>query len=208
MRTQTRPKGVPTIRRRRLPALLLGSVCALLLASPAVAAAQAPEVGYLAASGVSTSGATIEVPIDPEGAETSYEIRLECQSPNQDKQHCETLTVDPQRREGSLPPGSASEIVTDAVSGLQPGYLYEYGVIATNSTGREGFIGDAFITCPSHGSCPSQPYLQGESLWVYEGARRAGEEAPRLEAERDARKREAEERAAREEAARGCVVPR
>jgi hypothetical protein len=185
--------------------------------TPAIAATKAPEVGYLSASHVSTTGATIEVPINPEGGEAGYEIWLECQSPSQSKGSCEPLTVDPQRRQGILSAGFESAIVSDEVTGLQPGYLYEYGVIATNSVGREGDVGDGFITCPSQGSCPLQPYLRGESLWNIEGAKRAAEEAPRLEAEREARHREEAERLAREAAERfakehevhlACMVPR
>jgi hypothetical protein len=184
--------------------------------TPAIAATKAPEVGYLSPSHVSTTSATIEVPINPNGGETSYEIWLECQSPTESKQSCEPLTVNPQRRQGILPAGFEPKIVTDEVAGLQPGYLYEYGVIATNSAGREGDVGDGFLTCPSQGPC-SEPYLRGEALWEIEGAKRAAEEAPRLEAERQAGRREAEERLAKEAAERSakehevhpaCVVPR
>ncbi len=185
-------------------AFLLGSVCAFLSVPPAIAAAQVPEVGYLTASHVSTGGATIEASINPEGGETSYEIWLECQSSQESNQNCEPLTVGPQRLQGVFPAGLQPETVTDAVTGLQPGYLYKYGVIATNSAGREGYLGAGFLTCPSQGSCPSQPYLPGQSLWSIEGAKRAGEEAPRLEAEREARQREAEERPAKEAAERAA----
>ena len=167
-------------------------------------------MGYLPTSNVGTTGATIEASIDPEGGETSYEIWLECQSPRESSQNCEPLTVGPQRQQGTLPAGFEAKVVTDAVTGLQPGYVYRYGVIATNSAGREGIIGAGFLTCPSEGSCPAQPYMPGMALWNIEGARREAEEAPRLEAEREARKREAEERAEEEakRAASACVVPR
>jgi hypothetical protein len=184
-----------------LTAFLLGSVWAFLFVTPAMAASKAPEVGNLVASHVSTTGATIEVPINPEGGATSYEIWLECQSPQANNQDCEPLTVGPQRQQGVLSAGAETKIVTNAVTGLQPGYLYKYGVIATNSAGREGYLGAGFITC-SQESCPSQPYLPGESLWVFEGAKKAAEEAPRLEAEREAKQREAEERPAKEAAER------
>lgn len=183
---------------------LLSLPFAILVAAPAMAAPQVPEVGYLRASDVSTTGATIEVPINPEGSETSYEIRLECQNAQASKPNCEPLTVGVQRRQGILGAGYTPQTVTDAVTGLHPGYLYTYGVIATNAVGREGYLGDGFLTCPSEGLCPSQPVLRGESLWVLESAERAGREAPGLEAERVARQKAAEERPAKEAAERSA----
>lgn len=166
-----------------------------------MAATRAPEVGYLSASNVTMTGATIGASINPESGETAYEIWLECQSPPGSSQTCEPLTVDRQLRKGVLPAYPIPETVTAAVTGLQPGYLYDYRVVATNSAGREGIVGAGFITCPSQGSCPSQPYLPGESLWSLEGAERAAREAPRREAEREAMQREREARE-REEAER------
>jgi hypothetical protein len=191
----------------RPAAFLLSAACASLSVAPAMAATKAPEVEYQDASHVSTTGATIEVPINPEGGETSYEIWLECQNAPESNHSCEPLTVAPQRQEGILPPDFEPQIVTDAVTGLQPGYSYSYGVIATNSAGRAGVLGDGFVTCPSQGPCPSQRYMPGLSLWVIEGAERVAKE--RFEAERRARQsaeersaREAEERAAKEREAR------
>jgi hypothetical protein len=188
----------------RSATFLLGSACAFLFVAPAMAATAAPEVGYLAASHVSTTGATIEVPINPEGGETRYEIWLECQSAQGNNQGCGPLTVGPQRQQGILSPGFEPQIVTDAVTGLQPGYLYKYGVIATNSAGREGYIGNGFLTCPSQDTCPRQPFLVGESLWNLEGAEREAKEAPRIGAEEAARQREAEERPVKEVAERAA----
>jgi hypothetical protein len=193
------------LRRRWAPFLavfLFSSASRFVSVMPAVAATKAPEVGYLAASHVGSTGATIEVPINPEGGETSYEISLECQNAQENNQDCEPLTVGSQSQQGVLLPGYEQQIVTDSVTGLQPGYLYRYGVTATNSAGKEGYVGDGFLTCPSQGPCPSQPYLMGEALWNIEGARREAEEAPRLEAERQAKQKEAEERPAKEAAER------
>ena len=68
-------RGVSTIRPRMLTAgVLTAAVLVLIVAGRAMAATKAPEVGYLSASHVSTTGATIEVPINPEGGETSWEI--------------------------------------------------------------------------------------------------------------------------------------
>ena len=71
------------------------------------------------ASHVSTAGATIEAPINPEGGETSWEIWLEYQGVEPSSQ-CEPLTVGSQRQQGILSPGFESQTVTDAVTNLQP----------------------------------------------------------------------------------------
>jgi hypothetical protein len=192
-------------RRRVVPLVALCVVVGCtLLPTVAMAATKAPEVGYLAASHVSTSGATIEVPINPEGGETSWEIWLECQNAQESNQSCEPLTVGPQRQQGILSLGFEQQIVTDAVTGLQPGYLYKYRVIAINSAGKEGSVGDGFITCPAQGPCPGQPMLRGLSLWVIEGAEREANEAPRLEEEREAKAKEEAERPAKEAGARAA----
>jgi hypothetical protein len=183
--------------------VLTAAVVVLILAGRAMAAGKAPEVGYLSASHVSTTGATIEVPINPEGGETSWEIWLECQNAER-SDSCEPLTIGLQRQQGILSPSFESQTVTDVVTGLQPDYLYKYRVVAINSAGKEGSAGDGFVTCPSEGSCPSQPYLRGVSLWVIEGAERAGNEAPRLEEEREAKKKEEEERPVKEAAERAA----
>jgi hypothetical protein len=205
-----------TRRCRRLAlALVLGGI--LGLAVPATAGAAEPEVTYLTIVHVSMTTATIEVEIDPGGSQTSYEILLECQSAEQSTSNCGPLTVDPQRREGLLPATVGRETVSDPVSGLQPGYLYKYGVIATNAAGRGGFKGGGFLTCTGEGCF--EPWLPGTPLWEIEGAERSGAEAPLREAEREAAAREAAERPIREAAERAarereareaseCVVPR
>jgi hypothetical protein len=191
-----------TARRLLVTALVLAGTAS---AAPAQAAAEVPQVTLKVATQVTQTGATVEAAINPEGSETGYEIWLECQSAEESKDECEPLTVAPQRHLGTLPAGTEAQTVTAAMSGLQPGYLYEYGVIATNSGGREGYLGNGFLTCPSAGSCPDQPWLPGQPLWSIEGARRAAEEAPALEAERQARQREIEERPAKEAAARAAL---
>jgi len=152
---------------------------------------------------VTTTSATIEAGIDPEGSQTSYEISLECQSAG-GGESCEPLTVGAQLQQGTIAAGLGETVVSAPMTGLQPGYLYKYDVIATNAAGREGYVGSSFLTCPASGQCRSQPAPGGESLWNIEGARREAEEAPRLEAEREARRREEEERPAKEAAERAA----
>lgn len=177
-----------------LAAVALVLCCAT--APSAAAATGAPHVTTELATGVTSTSATIEVAIDPEGRETSYEIWLECREAGSG---CEAVAT-PQRHVGVLASVSGEQTVTAELSGLQPGSYYSYAVIATNSAGREGWVGVSLRTCPSSGPCPGQPAPGGESLWNIEGARRVGEEAPALEAAREAAKREGEERLAREAA--------
>ena len=169
-----------------------------------MAATSAPEVRWEAASEVTTTGATAEAWVNPEGGETSYEIWLECREVPESGGQCEPLTADPQRLQGTLPPVSEPSIVTDAFTGLQPGSFYKYRVVATNSVGRSGIVGAGFVTCPSTGPCPMEPYAPGEALWNLEGAERAAQEATRLEAEREAKHREEEERPTKEAAERAA----
>ena len=185
----------------RVAMIAAAAVAGGLASGPAQSSAAGglPVVSQKEASAVSQTGATIEAGIDPQASATSYEILLECQNATRGTT-CEPLTVGAQRQVGTLPADSAVHTVTAVMTGLQPGYLYKYDVIATNAAGREGYVGSGFITCPATGSCPPQPYLGGMSLWNIEGARRAAEEAPRLEAEREAKRKEAEERPAREAA--------
>jgi hypothetical protein len=155
---------------------------------------------------VSPTGATASAWVNPEGGETSYEIWLKCREVPEGDGQCEPLISDPQRRQGTLPSVSEPVLVTDALTGLQPGSFYKYRVVATNSVGRSGIVGAGFETviCQPMSLCPAQPYAPGEPLWVLEGAERAAQEAPRLEAEREAKHREEEERPSKEAAERSA----
>jgi hypothetical protein len=114
---------------RRASAFLGIPVLCLFFVASASAATQAPEVQWEAASEVSATGATAEASINPEGGETSYEIWLECREAPGINQPCEPLTANPQRRQGTLPSVSEPVIVTDVVTGLQPGDFYKYRVV-------------------------------------------------------------------------------
>jgi hypothetical protein len=185
--------------RRRLCAVSLSLAgCLTFSVGHALATPGSPEVKIYGAAAVTKTSAQIEVGINSEGSQATYEIWLECQSAGGDNQTCEPLTVGEQLQHGVVAAGLELHTVTATVSGLQPGYLYKYRVVAANSAGKAGWVGSGLVTCPSEGVCPGQPSLPGEELWVLEGAIRAGEEAPRLEAERVAKRKEEEERPARE----------
>lgn len=189
---------------RLLPIALIGLawVLTFCVGQASAAPSESPEVKIYGAKQVTKTSATIEVGINPEGSQTTYEIWLECQNAHEDSQTCEPLTVGEQLTKGVIAPGLELQTVTAAVEDLEPGYLYKYRAVATNSVGKAGWVGSGLVTCPSEGVCPMQPYLPGEELWNLEGLERAGREAPRLEAELRAKKQEEEERPAKEAAAR------
>ncbi len=190
------------MRRGLLTAALLALTSGVAMPAGATAAGQ-PEVAYQPATEVTSTGATIAVEIDPEGEETSYEIFLECQSPTRLREHCEPLSVDPQRQTGVLAASSERQVVTAPVTGLQPDYLYEFGMVARNAAGHNGFIRAAFVTCPTPPTpCPSQSYSPGISILSIESAEREAAELYAHAVEERAAKKAAEERAAREAAER------
>lgn len=149
------------------------------------------------------TSATLQAQIDPEGSETTWQIYLECShSSAPESPPCEPLSGGPQLHEGKIAGGAAPEVVQAVVSGLRPGYVYKYTVVAENSLGKEGWEGMEFGTCPSLGSCP-KGQSPGLSWWTVEDAIRSGEEEPKREAEREAKIRsEEEERTAHERAIR------
>lgn len=202
---QRSSKKSPLCRTARLlPIFLIGLAGAFTFSVGQALAApsEVPEVRIYGAEQVTKTSATIEVGINSEGSQTTYEIWLECQSADWLSNVCEPLTVGNQLKQGVIAPRFELQTVTAPVEGLQPGYLYKYRVVATNSVGRAGWVGSGLVTCPSEGVCPMQPYLRGEELWNLEGAEREGREAPRLEAEREAKRKEEEERPAKEAAER------
>ena len=132
--------------RRCLLALVLVSAAAIPAMAPAPAAAGVPEVAYRVATQVSSTEATLEVQINPEGSATHFEIFLECQEAPQNGGNCEPLTVGRQQDEWAFPANLYPETVTRKMVGLQPGYTYRYSAIASNASGREGFTGAGFVT--------------------------------------------------------------
>jgi hypothetical protein len=212
------------------------SSLALVLGAAAPAAdAAVPEVTYMLPTGLTQTSVTLQAEVNPEGAETSWEIYLECQGPSEGQQYpCGAVAGGPQRHEGRIAAGAGPELVHATVTGLSPGYFYKYSILATNSSGTEGWVGSQFFACPSTGPCGGG-FWKGQAYWIVEAERRNGSEAPRREAERQAQKqheeearrneqlereaherklREEGERAGREAAARErlahtrCVVPR
>jgi hypothetical protein len=136
---------------------------------------------------------TVGGDIDPEGLETTYEIKLES-----DGQHVKA----------TLPADYAGHEVRLTLTGLQPGY-YSFSVHASNSAGEASQRGEVHVLpgspCPE--GCPGKtapPYETKVSPESEELARLYGEGAPARQA---ARERLATEQAEREAAAKRADQP-
>jgi hypothetical protein len=92
---------------RLLPVFLLGlaGMLTFCVGQALAAPSEIPEVQIFGARLVTKTSATIEVGINPEGSQTSYEIWLECQSAEWLSGLCEPLTVGKQLEQGVLSQG-------------------------------------------------------------------------------------------------------
>jgi hypothetical protein len=124
---------------RRAPILLALAVLALALAAGAAAgqAPTAPVVSTAAATNVSSSGATLNGTVNPEGQATVYAFQW---GPTTGYGH-----------ETPLPPGSAGSATTSVaetatLSGLDPGTAYHYRVIAISAGGVATGTDQTFTT--------------------------------------------------------------
>ncbi len=190
------------------PALCLCAALALayvIWAARALASeGQLPRIVNAQAKDMTEDGATIEVQIDPQGSDTTYELWLECQRPTPSSAACEPPTGGPHEQNGQIAADAGTKTITLEMTGLQPGFVYIYRVAASNVFGRveEGFP-LAFDTAPlgscHSGSCPLESSI---SLAEYESARLIAEAVfAEAEATRQRQAREREERHAREQAA-------
>jgi hypothetical protein len=197
-----------TGRRGSGSARALLVACALLVFCLALSAAQAhaaeaPAIVNAEAQDMTEHGAKVELEISPHGAETTYEVWIECQRPSTETAGCDAVTGGPHEVSGTLPASSEAQPATVEISGLEPGYVYLYRVAASNAVGRAEERWQLSFETAAPGACSNGdcPYASSVPLWVLEAA---GEEAERIvariEAERQAA-RELEERIARERAA-------
>jgi hypothetical protein len=169
-------------------------LCATLaMSSGRALAVEAPTLLNAEPLKITENGATLQLQINPQGAETSYEVWLECQQATYDAIGCGAVTGGPHEVGGTLPPSSEAQTTTVAIAGLDAGYTYIYRVAASNAAGRteeeprlsfETFLQGA---C-GFGGCPYRPSI---SLASIEGARK---EAARVFAEVEAERRAARER--------------
>jgi hypothetical protein len=157
---------------------------------------------------ISEQGGTLNVQINPEGSETGYEIRMECEAPSvSELTGCDPELFPGERlRAGQLVASFTDQTVSVTLTGLQPGYVYMYVIFATNAGGATERGANILQTYPpgaySEGS-PGKQYEPGPPSQA--SLEFAQQEADRLtakaEAERQQQAREHEEQKARETAA-------
>jgi hypothetical protein len=137
-------------------AILAGGL--VLLAAPALAVEGKPPV-IVSMSAAAGGEVTVGAEINPEGLETSYEIRLECGTG--EPVPCDSLPNE--RATGELPAVNERRSVSLTLTGLQAG-TYWFGVSAHNAAGEALRSSDIFTIPPeSPGACPdgcstSEPY--------------------------------------------------
>ncbi len=151
-RTTTHPP--PTARRRRRARRLAFVACATisvaaLSATPALAAEGKPP--KIESVGTAVGGeVTVSAHIDPEGLETTYEIKLEC-GPDEPVP-CDSIPSE--RGEGNLPADYEVHEVKLTLTGLQPG-TYWFGTRASNTAGEALWVSDGLnIPSPTPGAFP------------------------------------------------------
>jgi hypothetical protein len=113
-----------------------------------------PAIEGATASNITSTDATLEAKIKPEGLATTYEFYLEAPSCANDKrvEACEASGGIPIAK-GSVPAGSAAQTVSVDVAGtghsLTPDTIEGYRVVASNSAGTtEGPFFNTFTTLP------------------------------------------------------------
>jgi hypothetical protein len=152
---------------------------------------------------------TVGAEINPEGLETTYEIRLEC-GPDEPVLPCRPIP-NSQHTDGRLAAGHEARTVSLTLTGLQPG-TYWFGVYASNAAG-ETFRRSDILDIPPipPGACPegcssNEPYKPEVPQASLEAAQR---EATRIFMEAEAKRHQAalehEEQQAKEAAVRNAA---
>ncbi len=125
--------------QRATPWLAMITVAALLAAGPTSAVEgtthgrSRPSIAAVSATGITRTQATLTARINPEGSETTYVFEIGyigCQG----VEYCE-FYHEQVVREGNLASGITAKRVSARLTHLEPGYEYEYSVVATNAEG-------------------------------------------------------------------------
>ncbi len=180
-------------------AFALGAAICLAALFPGVSAASSPPAFGAPSAQVSEDSADLRAPIRPGGLDTTYEFWLQyaaCQAED-GVPVCQAIATE-KVGAGSIPGGQLEAAETVHLTSLHWGYTYSFWVSASNSAGDRATDPLEF-TMPAAppaeapgGTGAGDPYESKEEPWNMEGAQRAAEEAPRLEAERLAKKRSEE----------------
>jgi hypothetical protein len=125
--------------RLRLLPFVLAVLGGCLWFAPSVAALTACEakkatIDHLALTESSATGIAVEAAINPQGSETAYEFRIALRQRTTGSS--ELLPGGALAEGGRLPAGNSDVTVDARLSGLEPGYLYLYEVIASNLAGK------------------------------------------------------------------------
>ncbi len=140
-----------TARASRLALIACASISiAALSATPALAGkGEAPKIESM---GTAVGGeVTVSAHINPEGLETSYEIKLEC-GPGEPVP-CDSIPSE--RQDGHLPADYELHEVKLTLTGLQPG-TYWFGTRAINTAGGALWVSDGLKIPP-----PQEPFPEG-----------------------------------------------
>ncbi len=174
---------------------------AALPTAPALAAEGKPPMIESMGTGIGGE-VTVSAHIDPEGLETSYEIKLECGT--DEPVPCDSIPSE--RREGHLTADYEVHEVSLTLTGLQPG-TYWFGVRASNSAGETSQSSD-LLTIPTpppgafpEGTGPGKQYSSETPQWVNELANsESAQTRKEYEAKQQQLAKEQEEAKAREAA--------
>src|SRR5258708_4987465 len=110
-------------------------------------------------------GATVQLTIDPRGAETAYEVWVECQNPKPPDVACGAVAGGLQTIHATLPSGSGSQHATVEMTGLEADYAYAYRVAASNAAGRTVEMPQLWFETFAVGKCKGGcPYSASVSL--------------------------------------------
>jgi hypothetical protein len=146
---KTEPEGL----MNRLTAFLAMATALALLTltlAPASASAAAPTIEATPVSGVTTTEATLEAEINPQGKTTKYHFAYgpaDCGS-----NPCQSTHV------SELKAGSASVVVSAHLEGLSPGTTYHFQAFAESKDGKAESPDRTFMTYlgpPTFGPCPN-----------------------------------------------------
>ncbi len=143
-------------------------IVGVLLPAPALAVEGKPPMIESMGTGIGGE-VTVSAHINPEGLETTYEIKLECGTG--EPVPCDSIPSE--RREGHLAADDEVHEVSLTLTGLQPG-TYWFGVRASNFAGEASRSSD-LLTIPTpppgafpEGTGPGKQYSSETPQWVNE----------------------------------------
>jgi hypothetical protein len=155
-----RPGGRAVSPRRSFTALAL-CLLSLALLPAAANAAGPPVISKTAVKGITTTSATFEATLNPNGAKTTpYHFEYVDQASFKASEFATAKTTP----DGPALNGSADQLVSATVAGLEPGTVYHFRLFAHNnpgdSTGEELTFA-TYSLAPSFGPCPNEALRSG-----------------------------------------------